>query len=87
LAPPHGVFIGGGVGVSGVFEACWQALRPGGRLVANVVTIEGEMHLYDLQERHGGELRRIDVSRLDAVGKYRALKPKMPVVQWAVTKP
>ena len=87
LPQPHAVFIGGGVGVPGVFEACWQALRSGGRLVANVVTLEGEMHLYDLQEKHGGELLRIEVSRLEPVGKFRALKPKMPVVQWRVTKP
>ena len=25
-----------------VAERCWAALRPGGRLVANVVTVEGE---------------------------------------------
>ena len=87
LPRPHAVFIGGGVGVPGVFETAWQALRPGGRLVANVVSIEGEMHLYDLQEKYGGELVRIAISRLEAVGKYRALKPKMPVVQWRVTKP
>jgi precorrin-6Y C5,15-methyltransferase (decarboxylating) len=62
-------------------------LQSGGRLVANVVTIEGEMHLYDLQEKFGGELRRIEISRLEPVGKFRALKPKMPVVQWQVTKP
>jgi len=87
LPQPHAVFIGGGVGVPGVFEACWQALRPGGRLVANVVTLEGEMHLYDLQEKHGGELLRIEISRLEPVGKFRALKPKMPIVQWRVSKP
>jgi precorrin-6B C5,15-methyltransferase / cobalt-precorrin-6B C5,C15-methyltransferase len=87
LPAPHAVFIGGGVGVPGVFETCWEALRPSGRLVANVVTLEGEMHLYDLQEKHGGELVRLDVSRLEPVGKFRALKPKMPVVQWRVVKP
>ena len=87
LPPPHAIFIGGGVGDANLFETCWQALRPGGRLVANVVTLEGEMHLYDLQEKHGGELLRIEISRLEPVGKFRALKPKMPVVQWRVTKP
>jgi precorrin-6Y C5,15-methyltransferase (decarboxylating) len=86
LPSPDAVFIGGGVGVPCVFETAWAALKPGGRLVANVVTIEGEMHLYDLQEKHGGELLRMDVSRLEPVGRYRALKPKMPVVQWRVTK-
>ena len=87
LPRPHAIFIGGGVGDPGVFEACWQALNFGGRLVANVVTIEGEMHLYDLQEKHGGTLRRIEISRLEHVGSFRALKPKMPVIQWQVTKP
>jgi precorrin-6Y C5,15-methyltransferase (decarboxylating) len=86
LPSPDAVFIGGGVGVPGVFETAWAALKLGGRLVANVVTIEGEMHLYDLQEKHGGELLRMDVSRLEPVGRYRALKPKMPVVQWRVMK-
>ncbi|MBG1231347.1 precorrin-6y C5,15-methyltransferase (decarboxylating) subunit CbiE [Aestuariivirga litoralis] len=87
LARPHAVFIGGGIGVPGVFEAAWDALLPGGRMVANVVTIEGEMHLYDLQGKHGGELTRIEVSRLEPVGKFRALKPKMAVTQWRTVKP
>ncbi|MEO9167232.1 MAG: precorrin-6y C5,15-methyltransferase (decarboxylating) subunit CbiE [Aestuariivirga sp.] len=87
LERPHAIFIGGGVGDAGVFETCWQALRSGGRMVANVVTIEGEMHLYDLQEKHGGELVRIAISKLESVGKLRALKPKMPITQWRVVKP
>ena len=87
LPGPDAVFIGGGIGNPGVFEAAWAALKFGGRLVANVVTIEGEMHLYDLQEKHGGELVRIDVSNLTAVGPYRAMKPRMAVTQWKVNKP
>jgi precorrin-6B C5,15-methyltransferase / cobalt-precorrin-6B C5,C15-methyltransferase len=84
---PHAVFIGGGVGNAGVFEAAWEKLKPGGRLVANVVTIEGEMHLYDLQEKHGGDLVKIEISNLTQVGPYRALKPRMAVTQWRVNKP
>ncbi len=87
LREPDAVFIGGGVGIAGVFETAWEKLKSGGRMVANVVTIEGEMHLYDLQEKHGGELVRMDVSVLSAVGPYRAMKPRMSVVQWKVTKP
>ncbi len=87
LRAPDAVFIGGGVGNEGVFEAAWSNLKPGGRMVANVVTIEGEMHLYDLQEKHGGELVRMDVSTLTMVGPYRAMKPRMSVVQWRVIKP
>jgi precorrin-6B C5,15-methyltransferase / cobalt-precorrin-6B C5,C15-methyltransferase len=87
LRAPDAVFIGGGVGNDGVFDKAWAKLKSGGRMVCNVVTIEGEMHLYDLQEKHGGELVRMDVSTLTNVGPYRAMKPRMSVVQWRVTKP
>ncbi len=87
LPRPHAVFIGGGISVHGTFEGAWDALRVGGTMVANVVTIEGEMHLYDLQEKHGGELVRVDVSTLTKVGPHRALKPRMAVTQWRVIKP
>jgi precorrin-6B C5,15-methyltransferase / cobalt-precorrin-6B C5,C15-methyltransferase len=87
LLAPDAVFIGGGVGNEGVFDTAWEKLKSGGRMVCNVVTIEGEMHLYDLQEKHGGELVRMDVSTLTNVGPYRAMKPRMSVVQWRVIKP
>ncbi len=87
LPAPHAIFIGGGVGNEGVFETAWEKLVPAGRLVANVVTIEGEMHLYDLQEKHGGDLVKIEISNLTSVGPYRALKPRMSVTQWRVQKP
>jgi precorrin-6Y C5,15-methyltransferase (decarboxylating) len=84
---PDAVFIGGGLGVPGVFEASWEALKPGGAMVANIVTIEGEMHLYDLHEKHGGDLARIEVSYLTRIGSLRALKPRMAVTQWRARKP
>ena len=87
LPRPHAVFIGGGISVPGTFEGAWESLQPGGTMVANVVTIEGEMHLYDLQEKHGGELVRMDVSILTKVGPHRALKPRMAVTQWRTRKP
>jgi precorrin-6Y C5,15-methyltransferase (decarboxylating) len=84
---PDAVFIGGGMGVPGVFEESWAALKSQGCMVANVVTLEGELHLVDLQEKHGGELVRIEVSHLDRIGSLRALKPRMPVLQWRAVKP
>jgi precorrin-6Y C5,15-methyltransferase (decarboxylating) len=84
---PDAVFIGGGIGIPGVFETAWEHLKSGGRMVANVVTIEGEMHLYDLQEKHGGDLVRLDVAYLTPIGPYRALKPRMAVTQWRALKP
>jgi precorrin-6Y C5,15-methyltransferase (decarboxylating) len=81
------VFIGGGLGIPGVFETAWDRLKSGGPMVVNVVTIEGEQRLYDLHQKHGGDLARIAISRLDPIGPSRALKPRMPVTQWRVVKP
>jgi len=86
LEMPDAVFIGGGISNDGVFEACWEALRPFGRLVANVVTVEGEARLFALQSVHGGELVRLQTSRAEPVGRYLGWKPLMPVTIWSVTK-
>lgn len=87
LAAPDAVFIGGGVAEPAMLETCWRVLSPGGRLVANVVTVEGEQRLLAWQARHGGELLRIDVARLDTLGSYRAWRPSLPVTQLAASKP
>ena len=86
LKAPDAIFIGGGVTGEGVFEACWEALKPGGRLVANAVTVEGEMALISLQAQLGGELVRMAVSRAERVGRFSAFKPMMPVTLWSVQK-
>jgi precorrin-6Y C5,15-methyltransferase (decarboxylating) len=87
LESPDAVFIGGGMGDPGVFETSWEALKSSGRMVGNVVTLEGELHVIDLQAKYGGELVRIDVSVLSKVGNLRALKPRMSVLQWRAIKP
>jgi precorrin-6B C5,15-methyltransferase / cobalt-precorrin-6B C5,C15-methyltransferase len=87
LPAPDAVFIGGGVREPGMVETCWRALLPGGRLVANVVTVEGEQRLLDWQAQRGGELIRIDLARLDALGGYRAWRRSLSVTQLAAYKP
>ncbi len=86
LAVPDAIFIGGGLTSEGVFETCWEALRNGGRLVANVVTLESEARLAALHARHGGELVRIGVQIAEPVGPYRGWRAAMPVTQWSVVK-
>ena len=84
--PPDAIFMGGDVGNDDLFDACWSALKPGGRLVANAVTLDAEHALYSRHLQLGGELTRIEVSALDRVGGHRAFKPRMAVTQWVVTK-
>src|SRR3546814_12826076 len=54
LEAPDAVFLGGGVSAGGMIEACWTALNPGGRLVANAVTLESEAALLARQCDNGG---------------------------------
>lgn len=86
LENPDAVFVGGGVTVDGVLEACWAALKPGGRLVVNAVTIESETLVVAWQRRIGGELVRVEISRTAPLGGFTAWRPMLPVTQWAVTK-
>jgi precorrin-6Y C5,15-methyltransferase (decarboxylating) len=86
LAPPDAVFIGGGAARDGLLEACWRVLSPGGRLVANTVTLEGEQALATWRTRVGGALVRIAVSRAEPVGRLTGWRPLMAVTQFAVTK-
>jgi precorrin-6B C5,15-methyltransferase / cobalt-precorrin-6B C5,C15-methyltransferase len=87
LPAPDAVFVGGGLSKPGLADACWNALKPGGRLVANAVTVEGETALFAARARWGGELTRIAISRADAIGPHLGWRPLMPVTQYAVEKP
>ena len=86
LPAPDAVFIGGGITNPGVLDACWAALRPGGRLVANAVTLEAEALVLAGRAAHGGDLTRIDVSRAAPLGGFTGWRPAMPVTIWSTTK-
>ncbi|MFF2651413.1 precorrin-6y C5,15-methyltransferase (decarboxylating) subunit CbiE [Streptomyces sp. NPDC058045] len=87
LDRPDAVFIGGGLTAPGLLDACWAALAPGGRLVANTVTLESEALLGQYHRRHGGELVRLSVARAVPVGGFTGWRQAMPVTQWTATKP
>lgn len=84
---PDAVFIGGGVSRAGLLACCWHALRPGGRLVANVVTTEGEAALMAWHAAHGGDMIRLAVTRLGSTGGFHGWRPLMPVTQYIGVKP
>jgi len=87
LPTPDAIFIGGGATVPDLFETCWENLRSQGRLVANVVTLEGEQKLFQWQQKYGGTLTQISISRAEAIGSFLGWKPMRPVTQWQVIKP
>ncbi|MEI9418870.1 precorrin-6y C5,15-methyltransferase (decarboxylating) subunit CbiE [Mesorhizobium sp. Cs1321R2N1] len=87
LETPDAVFIGGGGSDAGVLTAATKALRAGGRLVANAVTLEMEALLLAQHTKRGGDLTRIGISRASPVGSMQAWRPAMPVTQWSWVKP
>jgi precorrin-6Y C5,15-methyltransferase (decarboxylating) len=86
LVEPDAIFIGGGATAAGMFDACWNALRPGGRLVANGVTLETEALIAEWYGVYGGDLIRLDVQRAAPIGRMTGWRPAMPVTIWSVTK-
>ena len=92
LPAPDAIFIGGGLSGGNMLETCWNALNPGGRLVANAVTLEGEQKLVQWQkvnaEKNGtsGDLARLAVSHVETIGKFQSWKEVRSVTQLTVIK-
>ncbi|MBT0772217.1 precorrin-6y C5,15-methyltransferase (decarboxylating) subunit CbiE [Kineosporia sp. J2-2] len=86
LPTPDAIFVGGGLTSPGLIDLCWEALAPGGRMVANVTTLESEMMLAQALDEYGGTLTRIEITRAAPIGRFTGWRPAMPVTQWAAWK-
>ncbi|MBN3755498.1 precorrin-6y C5,15-methyltransferase (decarboxylating) subunit CbiE [Paraburkholderia sp. Tr-20389] len=87
LPAPDAIFIGGGVTVEGVLDTCWRALKSGGRLVANAVTLEGEAALIAWRAQHGGTLTRIALAEAQPLGGFETWRSALPVTLLDTRKP
>lgn len=87
LPTPDAVFLGGGMSDPGVFAAAWSALKPGGRLVANAVTLRTEQLMLDLFHQYGGDLVRLNVARATPIGNETGWSSARSVTHWHVSKP
>ena len=87
LEAPDAIFIGGGVTGDGVLDTCWQHLKPGGRLVANAVTLQSEMALMAWRDKHGGELTRIHIAQAQPLGDFDTWRQALPITLLNASKP
>jgi precorrin-6B C5,15-methyltransferase / cobalt-precorrin-6B C5,C15-methyltransferase len=87
LAPPDAIFIGGGASEPGLLNHAIAALRPGGRLVVNAVTLVTEALLIERHAALSGDLVRIAIARAEPIGGKTGWRPAMPVTQWTWVKP
>src|SRR5258708_39112032 len=89
LPPPDAVFIGGGLAGPGLVAAAWSALKSGGCLVANAVSLQSEARLIEFFRRPGGELVRLEVAQAGQAGSGGGFvwRPAAPIVQWRAREP
>ncbi|MCO6058956.1 precorrin-6y C5,15-methyltransferase (decarboxylating) subunit CbiE [Pseudomonas sp. MOB-449] len=87
LPVPDAIFIGGGVTEPGVLDTCWNQLKPGGRLIANAVTLQSEATLVTFRERQGGELTRIAIAQAQPLGGFDTWRSALPITLLEVVKP
>jgi precorrin-6B C5,15-methyltransferase / cobalt-precorrin-6B C5,C15-methyltransferase len=85
LPAPDAIFIGGGADEA-MLDAVWIALRPGGRLVVNAVTLETESLIVRAQAKKGGALLKVELSNAAPLGSMRGWQASRPLVQWSVVK-
>ena len=86
LAVPDAIFVGGGANAS-VLNAASRALRAGGRLTVNAVTLDTEALLLARHAALGGELTRITIARAQPIGEKIGWRSALPITQWLWTKP
>ncbi|GAA1480210.1 bifunctional cobalt-precorrin-7 (C(5))-methyltransferase/cobalt-precorrin-6B (C(15))-methyltransferase [Gordonia sinesedis] len=84
-AVPDAVFIGGGLDAH-IADVAWEALRAGGRLVVNAVTVETQSLLTARHATFGGTLRRIALETAEPLGSLTTWRPALPIVQWVADK-
>ncbi len=84
---PDAIFIGGGLTTYGLLTRCRKALRSGGRLVANVVTVEGETLLSRAHAEQGGRLKRLAITHAEPLGAFTGWRPALPVTQYELRVP
>jgi len=90
LPAPDAVFVGGNGGeVARLMEACFAALRPGGRLVTNVGTLEMLGATYAALKRLGGRVEVLLMNLARGVEQLESLRFEAvnPTVLLRVSKP
>ena len=93
LPQPDAVFIGGGLTIE-LFIAAYEALPIGGRLVINVISLEGLACLSQICQKFKNDfaqlrqltMQQISTSNMLNIGKLHTFKPHITVTQLALIK-
>jgi precorrin-6Y C5,15-methyltransferase (decarboxylating) len=90
LETPDAVFVGGSKGsMDEIVDVALERLRPGGRLVANAITLENSGEIYAALRKHGivPEVILLQVSRAQPLARYLRFEALNPIQIFAAEKP
>jgi precorrin-6Y C5,15-methyltransferase (decarboxylating) len=90
LETPDAVFVGGSKGsMEEIIAVALERLRPGGRLVANAITMENAAEAYQALRRRDlvPEVTLLQVSRAEPLARYMRYEALNPIQIFAVQKP
>ncbi|MCP4881317.1 MAG: precorrin-6y C5,15-methyltransferase (decarboxylating) subunit CbiE [Gammaproteobacteria bacterium] len=91
LPAPDKVFVGGSGGcLQDIMLTAWQALRPGGRMLASAVTEQSKatlLHFGDTVGTPVAELLQVSISRADKLAGHDLLRPNLPITLICWDKP
>jgi precorrin-6Y C5,15-methyltransferase (decarboxylating) len=90
LEAPDAVFVGGSKGsMEEIIDVALERLRPGGRLVANAITLENAAEAYQALRRRDlvPEVTLLQISRAEPLARYMRYEALNPIQIFAVQKP
>jgi precorrin-6Y C5,15-methyltransferase (decarboxylating) len=90
LEAPDAVFVGGSKGsMEEIIAVAFERLKPGGRLVANAITLENAAEAYQAFRRRflSPEVTLLQVSRAEPLARYMRYEALNPIQIFAVEKP
>jgi len=91
LPAPDKVFVGGSGGsLQDIMRMAWQALKPGGRLLASAVTEQSKATLLQFGgtiDANTAELMQVSISRADKLAGQDLLRPNLPITLICWDKP
>ncbi|MBF6569409.1 MAG: precorrin-6y C5,15-methyltransferase (decarboxylating) subunit CbiE [Candidatus Binataceae bacterium] len=90
LETPDAVFVGGSKGsMDEIVEIALERLRPGGRLVANAITLENSGEIYSAMRKRGilPEVTLLQISRAEPLARYLRFEALNPIQIFAAEKP
>jgi precorrin-6Y C5,15-methyltransferase (decarboxylating) len=90
LEAPDAVFVGGSKGsMNEIVAVALERLRPGGRLVANAITLENSGEIYSALRNRGivPEVTLLQISRAEPLARYLRFEALNPIQIFAAEKP